>query len=171
MKNTIKLVVPIIILCCVFIARKFANNSGIFFLALLIFLWVMLWITMKKLIVARAMHSDLRNNKIRTLRTKISKVSGIVIHSADSTKNAFAEYSFQGKQYSGKMICSYDRKIHENSHYKIFISEKFPHYFAMSECHIKNAFLTYVTWTIVFAVLVVIFTAIEALYIFSIINH
>lgn len=143
------------------------NCSYIFIFSLLIFLCIYLGYTIKNLIISLNMFTKLNNNKLFTVRGTIYRVYGHAVHSADTTKNAYANYSFRGKIYSGKMICTYDRKINKGNSYTIYISEKYPDHFAMSKKHIKDTFLTYLTFAFLLTMSVALCGILGTLFIIS----
>lgn len=143
------------------------NCSYIFIFALLLFLCIYLSHTIKNLIISSDMFTKLNNSTLCTVRGTIFRVYGHAVHSADTTKRAYANYSFRGKSYSGKMICTYDRKINVDNSYTIYISEKYPDYFAMSQKHIKDTFLTYLTFTILLTISVALCATFGTLFIIS----
>lgn len=110
---------------------------------------------------------EISKSKCKPVSAKIYKISGHSVHSADTTKNAFAKYNFCGSDYSGKMICTSDRKLQEGFSYTVFPCKKYPEYFALSEQHSKDALLTYAVFSFLLLLLIAGFAIISVLFIIS----
>lgn len=117
--------------------------------------------------IALHFYHDIKAKAYTHCYAVIAMAYGISNRNYDSRKYAKAKYIIDGKDITGKMICSYDSRVEKGDKVTVIFPKSNPKIFAFSEQHVKNAVLTYSVLTVVFALCAICMTVVYLLAFFE----
>ena len=101
--------------------------------------------------IALNFYHDIKDKAYTHCYAVITMACGISNRNYDSRKFAKAKYIIDGKDITGKMICSYDSRVEKGDKVYIIVPQNNLNIFAFSEKQVKNAVMTYSVLTSFFA--------------------
>lgn len=101
--------------------------------------------------IALHFYHDIKDKAYTHCYAVITMAYGISNRNYDSRKYAKAKYNIDGKDITGKMVCSYDSRVEKGDKVYIIVPQNNLNIFAFSEKQVKNAVMTYSVLTSFFA--------------------